>query len=342
MSDLVVVIDRRDTQIELDGKTLRIRPPGGAFEQHPLGPLGLVVIHGNAEVGCNVWRALAEHDIPAVLFPGRGRGEPAYLGAGLNSSVELRMAQHRAAASPEATLRVARALLQAKLTGTEALLNQRDAREAAARLAQIRLDLANAQSPASLMGLEGSAAAIWFGHLAATLATEWQFKGRNRRPPRDPLNALLSLGYTLLAADMTAAVQTAGLDPALGFLHQIAPARAALVLDLMEPLRPSVDALSLQLLDQLFKPDDFTHNPDEGCRLGKAARGDYYAAYAEVRQDWPWPEGGEFNDPSLRGHCRRRVEWLRERLMKAHHKPSQPPRAKDDELPFGAESGDTP
>ena len=103
-ADLLLVIDHRETELTLDGRALRVDVPGAAPRHIPLGLLGLVVVYGRVLVGCDVWRALAERAIPAVLQPGRGRGASAWIGAALGSTVALRTAQHRAADRPDLSL----------------------------------------------------------------------------------------------------------------------------------------------------------------------------------------------------------------------------------------------
>ena len=107
----------------------------------------------------------------------------------------------------------------------------------------------HAESLDELLGLEGYAARIYFGHFDGMLKREsseegaefsFDFEARNRRPPRDPINALLSYGYSLLAKDLTIAAYAVGLDPMIGFYHQPRHGRPALALDLMEPLRPLI------------------------------------------------------------------------------------------------------
>jgi CRISPR-associated protein Cas1 len=294
-ADLLLVIDHSDTQVTLNGRALRVRT-GQAPPRHvPLGLLGLVVVHGKALVACDVWRALADRQIPAVLQPGRGPGASVWMGAALGTTVALRTAQHRAADRPELCLASARRLLAAKLTAQARAAELIDLGPAPAshgadlraRLSAAGQELARTPSLAGLMGHEGTAAAAWYQSLAARLPPHWQFQGRNRRPPRDPVNALLSLGYTLLGGEMLGSVQQAGLDPARGLLHGLVPGRESLVLDLIEPLRPSVDVVILGLLDSLLAPGDFTHGDHEGCLLAKAARGRFYQAWAQARQDWP-------------------------------------------------------
>jgi CRISPR-associated protein Cas1 len=99
------------------------------------------------------------------------------------------------------------------------------------------------------MGQEGAAAIAYFQGLAQIIAPRWGFCGRNRGPPRDPVNALLSLCYTLAAQTILRTLQRKGFDPALGFLHPPEAGRHSLVLDALEPIRPEIDRFVLQLLE---------------------------------------------------------------------------------------------
>lgn len=289
---LTLLIDHRDTTLSMDGKALHVSRAGVISQRVPLGPLGLVVIHGNAQIGCDVWRALSEAGIPAVMHPSRGDGEPAYLGAGLNAVAHLRARQHRVAADPQAGVGIAKRLVERKLLTYRALAAElASERDLDARDLQMHIDqrlqgLANCMTVDAVMGHEGAAAAAWTAWLASWLPSTWQFRGRNRRPPRDPVNALLSLTYTILNAEMLAAIQNAGLDPSCGFLHAMAPARAALALDLIETLRAGADHFVLNLLDGILSPTDFTQSELDGCRLGKPGRQRYYEALAIRRDRW--------------------------------------------------------
>lgn len=314
MSDMTLIIDRRDTRLSLDGKALRIDQPAKPFQRIPLGLLGQVVIHGNAQAGCEVWRALAERNIPVLLLATRG-DQTCWLGAGLTPSLAARRRQHLA--SPAQRLLLARRIVGGKIAGylrlTAALAenhhqhfadlgrNVQGLPDLATRLRQSLARLEHADQIDTLMGVEGAAANAWFDHLAEHMPPHWAFNGRNRRPPRDPVNALLSLTYTLVASELRRAVHAHGLDPALGFLHQPYPGRESMVLDLLEPLRASADAFALQCLERLT-PDHFHTDPQQGCRLSKEGRAGYYAQWASARLAWPrelapFFVGDRFNDP---------------------------------------------
>lgn len=138
-----------------------------------------------------------------------------------------------------------------------------------------------------LRGIEGYASKIWFDILSKVLHKRWKFTGRNRRPPKDPVNALLSLSYTLLVSVISKEVLR-GLDPGLGFLQEVYPGRNSFVLDIAEPFRPGVDAFVLGLLGDILTPDDFSVSDQEGCRLKKEGRGAYYKAWHLYQPAWSW------------------------------------------------------
>jgi CRISPR-associated protein Cas1 len=137
----------------------------------------------------------------------------------------------------------------------------------------------------SLRGLEGAAAAIYFDGLKAVVPESLRFKGRNRRPPRDPFNATLSLGYTLAHAEIAIALFGAGLDPYVGFYHQLDFGRESLASDLLEPIRPFVDRFALRLFkEETLRADNFS-STESGCLLGKAGRARFYAAWEAASAD---------------------------------------------------------
>ncbi len=132
---------------------------------------------------------------------------------------------------------------------------------------------------ATLLGLEGTAAAAYFQGLAAVLPPSLGFSGRNRRPPRDPVNACLSLGYALATHEAGRQAQLVGLDPLLGFLHAPVPGRPALACDLVEPVRCHVDRLVWRLFAEGRLRAEHARSSTEGCLLGKAGREIFYLAF---------------------------------------------------------------
>ncbi len=139
---------------------------------------------------------------------------------------------------------------------------------------------------ASLRGLEGAAARAYFGGLAGVFAPALGFTGRNRRPPRDPVNVCLSLSYTMAHLQAVQSCVSAGLDPLLGFYHRPSFGRESLASDLIEPLRPAIDQWVWQVLrTEALRADHFSI--DKGaCLLGKAGRAIYYAEWEKASQPW--------------------------------------------------------
>lgn len=345
---MILVIDRRACVLRHDGGMLRVECEGEATRRAPIAQLELVVVYGNPMAETAVWRALAKAGVPAVLLPARGADGPAVLGNGLATQPPLRRLQHRRAAHPTQALGLARWVVRQKLLGYDlplARLGERHQADPAlcaafrARRDHALAALAAVAGHDEAMGIEGQVAHAWFGLLAHSLNPAWGFTGRNRGPPRNPVNALLSLGYTLVGAEVHQAVMACGLDPSLGFLHRPAAGRESMVLDLTEVFRGGVDDLVLRYIDPAGpKQADWYYRESEGCRLGKAARPRFFGTWAIRRAEWPyplrpdpqadWPTGGlreqingwierlraamKASDPNREGpHPRRPVSWKR-------------------------------
>jgi len=232
-----------------DHENLVVRVENEERLRVPLHHVGSVVLFGATFVSVAAMAELADRGIQVSFLSegGRflGRVEGRWQGGSL-----VRKAQFEAAASEEASLRIARGLVLGKLANQRQMLlrSARDASdEKATRLRAAAEDLARAVGAARhaaaldvLRGCEGQGAAVYFGAFPAMLRQErpeLAFEKRQRRPPKDPVNALLSFLYAVLLNDVCSALLAVGLDPAVGFLHQARPGRPSLGLDLMEEFR---------------------------------------------------------------------------------------------------------
>lgn len=280
MSEITVILDKKEMIVSLDSDTLRVDRPGCKLERVPLNMIARVIVKGNPMVSCEIFRVLAERNIPVTLLPLRGKGKPAYVGSVLSSSVEKRVSQYKAIHNEQSILAVSRWLLSVKLRGQESVLTQlsKDS-EISEPIRRCRAELQKADNRNSLMGHEGVAAAYYFKTIGKLIPAKWSFTGRNRQPPKDPVNALFSLSYTIAGSEVSHAVQEAGLDPAAGFLHTPLNGRDSLMLDILEPLRPETDWFVLCLLDNPLHVKDFAVSKD-GCFLDKKGRKAYYEAWA--------------------------------------------------------------
>jgi len=296
---MICVIDRRETTIQYRAGCLLLGHRNEKQRSLPLNQLDQVVVYGNPLAETSVWRNLAEAAIPVVLLASRGRPQAAMLGSGLAVRLPLRRMQHRLADRPQACLAMARWFVQRKISGYQlpmTILTERFslAQDEKNRFLD-RLDLAghhleHAATVSEVMGIEGSLAQAWFSLLAGALPSRLRFQGRNRRPPRDPVNSLLSLAYTLLHSEVRQALLIEGFDPSLGFLHQEYPGREALALDFQEIFRTGVDWFILRwLADTPLDRSSFYYRREEGCRLAKATRPLFYQAWATFREQWPRP-----------------------------------------------------
>lgn len=226
-----------------------------------------LVLVGNVTLTPAAMDLVVHHGIDTVFLTHHGRFR-ARLDHGTSPNVTLRLAQHRALTASPPPLELARAFVRGKLAGQHALVARflrRHGEHAglastalSLRAARHRLDRCDTLD--SIRGCEGAAAAAYFRAFGAMiLADGFRFDGRNRRPPLDPINALLSLGYTLLATAVHAAVEVVGLDPYVGLLHAPLAGRPSLVCDLQEELRvPLVDSVVLVAVNKgLVRPDGF-------------------------------------------------------------------------------------
>lgn len=215
-------------------------------------------------------------------------------------NVLLRRTQFRFADDPEKAAQIAKSFLAGKLYNSKFVL-LRTARDhslqvdaealrlASARITDYMMDLQRAQSSDVLRGIEGNAAAEYFGVFDQMILQNkavFSFSGRNRRPPLDPVNALLSFAYTMLANDCASALQSVGLDPYVGFLHTVRPGRKSLALDLMEELRaPYADRFVLSLINnRRFDKNDFKTMENGAVLLKDDARKTFLSEWQKRKQ----------------------------------------------------------
>lgn len=285
-------VDRRHVELRVDGGALAFYDAGGRVGTVPLAPLERVFLQGDVQLSARVLGKLGARGIGVIVLAGR-EGRPALLMGCPHQDARRRMAQCQRAADASFCLAHARHVVRAKLRAQYRLLARlREERpverhalgEGMAQLAHAGEQLRTAASLDSLRGLEGAGARAYFAALASVLPPSLGFQGRNRRPPRDPFNVVISLGYTLLAAESALMLHGVGLDPAIGFLHEPAWGRDSLACDVIEPLRPQIDAFALRLFaEQVLRVEDFSQSA-AGCRLGKAGRVHFYTHYEALAE----------------------------------------------------------
>ncbi len=266
-----LAVTEQGTEVHVQGDTLVLQRGGKSARTVRLQELREVLLFGRVEVTSAAVAVLARRGIDLVWLTAYGYYRARLLARG-SRNVELRLAQFRRLGDPEFVSRVARSIVAGKILHQRALLLrvQRKLRDEglAEALGRMRLLAERAAREADLdrlRGLEGEAAAVYFGQFdKAVDAPEMPFRGRSRRPPRDPVNACLSFGYALLGSISETELLRCGLDPMAGFFHAPKYGRPSLMLDLIEEFRPFVDALVLRLIHRRqLGPGDFVRRGEE-------------------------------------------------------------------------------
>ncbi len=286
----VLYVTDQGALLAKEGNRLVIRKLGNAIHWVHAFRVDQVVLMGNISLTPGATAFLLQEGIDTVFLSihGKYRGR---LISQLGKNIELRRLQFGRMGEEAFRLSMARAYVKGKLDNCRVLLRRQnrgledeDVTRTVHRLRGFMRQVGGCDSIESVMGMEGAAAAAYFGCFGRLLRVEdVSFDGRNRRPPRDPVNVLLSLGYTLLANAVETQVNVAGLDPYMGCLHSVEYGRPSLVLDLMEEFRPVlVDSLVLSLFNRrVIRPTDFYRPEDR-----EPAAFDF-AESEPVREDYP-------------------------------------------------------
>ncbi len=240
----------------------------------PCHKVDAVLIFGAVQVTIQALSELLEHEIELALFTRHGRLK-GQLTPVKSKNILLRMAQFERARDVAFALRTARAVVRAKIRNGMAVLRRfaynhperKPGLDAAILEMERQLpEVDRVADLAALNGIEGMAARAYFDGFGQMILTDMTFPGRKRRPAPDPINALLSFGYTLIANELHSLLDGIGFDPYLGFFHQVDYGRPSLALDLMEEFRhPLVDRLTIHLINKgVLKDQDFSPDPTSG------------------------------------------------------------------------------
>ncbi len=280
------------------GDVLQVREKDDLKQEVRMGEICQVNLMGNVQLSTQAVQALCEADKPICYF---SQGGWFYgITTGLNSkNIFLRKAQFRLAEEDWFQLALARRLVAGKARNQRTMLQRNHLEpnpQSLLALKQMAEQAERAESLEQLLGIEGNAARVYFGDFAGMIKLDenesaaraqfrFDFAGRNRRPPRDAVNAMLSLAYSLLVKELTIACYAVGFDPYMGFYHQPRFGRPALALDLMEPFRPLIadSAVLTAINTRMVTPQDFVQ-AGPGVALTPSGRKGFFRAY-ELRMD---------------------------------------------------------
>ena len=282
---------------------LIVRKDGKEIQRTPIAAIRHVVVFGNVQLSTQALECLANLEVAVVYLTAYGKFVAALMPAP-TKNIRLRVNQIQLFSDPQKVLALARAVVRAKINNQRTLLmrslrsraldepssneNIRGSDEPAAQqMADLLNGLDRIIDPAVLLGTEGQAAALYFSQFGRMLKTfapgrEFDFKMRNRRPPRDPVNALLSFAYAMLLKDCFSALCTVGFDPYFGFFHASRHGKPSLALDLMEEFRAVIaDSVVLTLINNgTLRPKDFMAWR-EACHLTEDGRKRFFQVYEQ-------------------------------------------------------------
>lgn len=290
-------IDTQGLRIGKSGEVLQVKEKEALRQEIRVGEICQLNLMGNIQITTQAVQTLCEREVPICYF---SQGGWFYgVTSGMNTkNVFLRRSQFRLAEQEWFCLRLAKRLVAGKIRNQRTMIMRNHVEPEARVLGDLKAMVERVEECKSLdelLGVEGNAARLYFGAFGGMIKMEsdeetpavfrMDFTSRNRRPPRDAVNALLSLGYSMLAKDLTVACYATGFDPMMGFYHQPRFGRPALALDLMEPFRPLiVDSAVINAINtRMVGPGDFTQ-VGASVALKPAGRKAFYRAY-EARMD---------------------------------------------------------
>lgn len=293
-------VTSEDIYLSLEGENVLANREKVVIARYPLHTLQTIVSFSYAGASPALMGACGERGIGLAFCTPRGRFLARVCGES-NGNVLLRREQYRIADDTQRSCEIARCMIFGKLSNSSASI-QRTLRDHAPRVQNCGLENAVSKIQEllplvldvtdldALRGLEGVGATEYFGvfdHLLLNRKEDFFFHGRNRRPPLDRVNAMLSFGYSLLAHDCASALESVGLDSYVGFLHRDRPGRNSLALDLMEELRPCMaDRFVLTLVNnRVMRPEDFQVQDSGAVLLTEDGRKKFLKAWQERKRD---------------------------------------------------------
>lgn len=324
----VIYIQTQNAWLHKDNDNLVMKVGDELKARVPIHKLQGLVCFGQVSISPYLMAHCAENGVTITYLNQYGKFLARVEGP-VSGNVLLRRTQHLTGADKDKSVIIARTILSGKLYNQRAVLRrylrdygeqpnaetmQAELATAEKRLSRCLQQLTDCDSIDTLMGREGEAAQVYFGvfrHLIRRAG--FDFDARRRRPPTDPINALLSFCYTLLTHDCRSALETTGLDPASGFLHQLRSGRPSLALDLAEEFRPMVDRFVLSLVNKRqLAVKDFETWPNGSVTLKEEPRRTLLAAWQDRKQDnltHPW-----FDESVPMGM----LPWLQAQILARH------------------------
>lgn len=295
----VLYVTEQGSTVNLSAGRIVIRKGDEMIQDLPVFKLEQIVVYGNVHLTTPVVAHCLRQGVE-VAFLGSGGKYRGRLQPEFTKNAATRVKQYQRAVNPEFCVKMASTIVVGKARNMIAMIKQQrrlrealregrreDGRSPLAEMEAMLPRIAAARSIENLNGHEGAATVAYFKAFRAALRGDWKFDSRQYHPPQDPVNALLSLGYTLLYNDLYAAVNVVGLDPFMGFYHQPRHGHAALASDLMEEHRATlVDRMILTLINKrIIAESDFQRDQEDRIQLKQDALKRFFGFYAQTVQE---------------------------------------------------------
>lgn len=289
-------IDRKEIHIKLDGNALAFYVNGEKEGTAPLYPIKRIIIIGNITIETNVIHKLAEENISVIFLSGKNLKFSGMLHGSLHNNALLRIKQYEKA-KEDFMINFSKELVIAKIHSQKDFINSLKEERKNLRYNAIKTEQSLNEiiekiekeniNIESLRGYEGGASNVYFSFYTKLFPDSLGFTHRNRRPPKDPVNALLSLCYTLLHFECVREIEMIGLDPCIGFYHTFEYGRESLACDFVEKYRVSADKFVWELFRtrKIFGNDFIKETEDTGCYLKKTGRAKFYPLSEEWRKE---------------------------------------------------------
>ena len=278
-----IVIDRHKVTLEYSTDCMIVRVPGNPPRTLPLNRIDQLICMHSVQLTTQLIGQLYKRGIDLVVINQRYEKHSFSLFSDQQKIVERRCQQYAWQLEESQRLQFAKALCQHKFHTISRLIKHSQTQ---VNTTQALQQAAVCCSEQSLRGIEGNLQRQVFEYWRSVIPVHYGFHRRERRPPKDPVNATLSLTYTMVYQDAVRQAKKRGLDPQLGFYHRTAYGRQSLACDLMEPVRPHVEAWVASLFtDGVLTKRHFSET-DGGCLLGKTGRQVFYDALGEHAPEW--------------------------------------------------------
>jgi len=281
-----IYIDEQGVELKRKGELIILEKDDQKIGEIPIAICDRIIIAGNIQISTQTLALLLEKEIPVSFMTiyGNYRGK---LLSPSHKNIQLRIKQYERYKDEKFRLKISKEIAKTKIKNSKIFLQKHqrnneeiDTQKEINEIDKILDSIEKAEDIEALNGYEGSAARSYFQAFGKLFKNDFTFEKRTKRPPKDPVNAILSLGYTLLFNELYTAIEAIGLDPYLGFLHQIEYGRASLAVDLAEEFRFLIDGLALTLINkEIIKKEDFLKGDEDSTYLCEKGRETFYKNY---------------------------------------------------------------